>query len=312
MLIILAFGGWRVFQGDLDLGGLVAFLVAFEIIVSPLSQLLNSWPNLQGTISSARRVFEIFDFEEEKAPHHTEEMITKEQSVITFDHVSFTYPSAQTKALNDMSLTFKQGEITSIIGPSGSGKSTILNLLMKFDEPQSGQILFNQMNISEFLHEKWRNNIAFVSQETTLFSDTYLNNIRYSKLNATKEEVINAAKLANIHETIMQSEKGYQTLLSENGSDLSGGQRQRLALARAILKNPLIYIFDEPTSSLDGMNERSFIEILNDVTRRQNKLCILVTHNIQMAKHADYIYVLENGILKNSGSADVIDQIEIL
>lgn len=312
MLVILAFGGWLVFEGNLDLGALVAFLVAFEAIVSPLSLLLNSWPSIQKTISSAKRVFEIFNLSEEETPYITKEIIAKEQAIIIFDNVSYQYKSAQLLALNDVSLEFKQGEITAIVGPSGSGKSTMLNLLMKFDEPQSGQILYNQYNVSDISHNNWRKNIAFVSQEITLFSDTYVNNIRYGRLNATEEEVIRAAKSANIHETIMQSEDGYQTILKENGSNLSGGQRQRLALARAILRNPLIYIFDEPTSSLDGINERDFVNVITEVTKRQNKFCVLVTHNIEMAKHADYIYMLDDGELKTGGKATKIyDQKEI-
>jgi ATP-binding cassette subfamily C protein len=249
-----------------------------------LSSLSN---NLLSTLSSGRRVISILDEEE-----IIKEVINQPASSfedIQINDLSFQYDDEI--ILNHISTTFKQNEITGIIGKSGSGKSTLLKLIMRFYDPTRGIITINEKDIKNINTSDLRNMFAYVTQETVLFHDSIYNNIRIANLNASKEDIIEACQKANIHQFIQSLPNGYDTTVSELGSSLSGGEKQRIGLARAFLSNAPCILLDEPTSNLDVLNEAMILNSLKD----SHQTIILVSHRPSTMKIANNIYKMNEG-----------------
>jgi len=222
---------------------------------------------------------------------------------IVLDKVNFSYKSNfKNKVLEDISIKFTGGKMTALVGHSGSGKSTLLNLIPRIYTPTSGVIYFDNQDISKVNLTSLRDQISIVDQNTTLFDDTVFNNIKYAKPNASKEDILKAAKLSMCDEFINNLEYGFETMIGENGVTLSGGEKQRLSIARAFLKNSRIILLDEATSSLDSETEEKIQTALNKLTI--NKTTIVIAHRLSTILSSDNIYVVNNGTITDSGKHD--------
>jgi ATP-binding cassette subfamily B protein len=233
------------------------------------------------------------------------EIIKPENHEITFEHVDFSYEKRQ--ILKDMNLQIKNKTMTAIIGPSGSGKSTICNLIARFWDVDNGKIMIGGKNIKDYTLESLMDQISMVFQNVYLFGDTIENNIRFGRPDATREEVIKAAKKACCHEFISSLPKGYDTLVGDKGFALSGGEKQRISIARAILKDAPIIIFDEATANVDPENEAHLQRAFEELTR--NKTIIMIAHRLKTVRHADQILVVDGGKIVQKGKhAELIKQ----
>ncbi len=298
ILVILGYGGVLVIRGVLDVGSVVAFLVSFEQLIFPISRLANSWSELQGTLSQGQRVREVMllPTEEDLALIDSEK---KNENGIIFDNISFSYTSGK-EVLSKVSFIAKPDQVTAFAGPSGSGKSTIIKLLMKIYEPDSGVIRYNGMDINNTSLINWRAKIAYVAQDSPIFTGTVAENLRISKENATEDEMWQALKAANLDDLIKSLPDGLETLLGEKGTGLSGGEKQRLTIARALLGNPEILLLDEATSSLDNENERLVKEALEKLMRGRTTL--VVAHRFSTIEKAAQIIYLEEGKILEQGT----------
>ena len=302
-LAVIWFAAPAVVSGALKLGALVAFLGEMDKMFKPLVQLSKGNLKLQKALVAADRVFELVDRDAEilETPGClTPQMI---EGRIEFERVSFRY-GPDKDVLRDLSLLIRPGETVAIVGSSGAGKSTIVNLLMRFYEPTSGRILIDGYPITRLSLGYLRSKIGLVLQEPVLFSGTILENIKYGKLQASDEEVSRASKAANAHEFIVSLPKGYDTEIGERGVTLSVGQRQRIAIARALLKDPSILIFDEATSNIDSESE----SLIQDALRRvaKGRTLIVIGHRLSSIIDADRIVVIENGGIAEEGTHEVL------
>jgi ABC-type multidrug transport system fused ATPase/permease subunit len=219
---------------------------------------------------------------------------------IEYRNVFFQYPNSERWVLENVSLKIPRGKILALVGSSGAGKSTLTDLLPRFYDALKGEIAIDGINIQDLKIHDLRNLMGIVSQEAVLFNDTIYNNIVFGQKNVDEQDVIAAAKIANAHAFILESEKGYQTVVGDRGSRLSGGQRQRITIARAILRNPPILILDEATSSLDSESERLVQDALNKLM--QNRTAIVIAHRLSTIQHADEIVVLDQGRVVERGT----------
>lgn len=255
---------------------------------------------IQGALAGAERVFEVIDEEKEKDKDDAVN-IDNIEGHVELRGVTFSYSNGK-EILKNVSLEAKKGEVIAIVGPTGAGKTTIVNLLTKFYEIDSGDILIDGKNINEITRESLRKTVAMVLQDTYLFSETVSENIRYGRLDASDEEVIEAAKMADAHHFIKQLPQGYDTVLSDNGGNLSQGQRQLLAIARAILSNASILILDEATSSIDTRTE---VLIQNAMLKlMEGKSTFVIAHRLSTIRNADKILALKGGEIIESGTHD--------
>jgi ATP-binding cassette subfamily B protein AbcA/BmrA len=305
IIFVLGYGGLQVARGVLDLGGLVVFLFCFERVAWPLSQLVRAWPEFQNSIAQGDRIFELLDLPEEQYEGESADLLarlrTGGEARVEFRDVRFGYEESS-EILKGISLVAEAGQVTALVGPSGSGKSTLLKLLLRLYEPSEGAILCQEIPIDRMTVGDWRSLTAYVSQDPFLFSGTLLENIRYGKPDASEDEVIAAAKAANIHDFVMSTDDGYQTKVGERGVRLSGGQRQRVSIARAVLRDPLILILDEPTSSLDSESELAVQQALDALMKGRTTL--VVAHRLSTVRHAHRIAYLEDGVIKETGTHD--------
>ena len=264
----------------------------------PINEIMNLFNTIQSALAGAERVFEVIDEEQEKDKDEAVDIDNIEGHVELKD-VTFSYTNGK-EILKNVSLEAKKGEIIAIVGPTGAGKTTIVNLLTKFYDIDSGEILIDGKNIDEITRESLRKTVAMVLQDTYLFSETVSENIRYGRLDASDEEVIEAAKMADAHHFIKQLPQGYDTVLSDNGGNLSQGQRQLLAIARAILSNASILILDEATSSIDTRTE---VLIQNAMLKlMEGKTTFVIAHRLSTIKNADKILALKDGEIIESGT----------
>lgn len=297
--VILWFGGYQVVNGALTAGSLVAFLTYAVNLANPVKRISRVYGTINKAMAAADRVFSVLDTAEELKDKPNAITMPKIKGNVTFEHVSFAYKPG-TYVLHDLNLTAQSGQIVAFVGPSGAGKSTIANLIPRFYDVTEGSIKIDGMDIRDVKIKSLREQIGIVPQETMLFSGSVMDNIRYGRLDASDEEVIEAAKAANAHNFITQLTDGYETKIGERGITLSGGQRQRIAIARAILKNPRILILDEATSALDTESEEIVQEALDKLM--VGRTSFVIAHRLSTIVGADKIVVLDEGRVKECGT----------
>jgi subfamily B ATP-binding cassette protein MsbA len=297
---ILIYGGSMVLAGDNTLKPeeFVAYAAIFSQVLRPAKAITTSFTMIQQGVIAGERVLELIDLKpaiQNKPDAATIKGFHKE---IEFRNVSFSY--GHNEVLKDISFKIPKGKTIALVGPSGGGKSTISDLIPRFYDPQGGGIYFDGVNIQDCTMESLREQMGIVNQESILFNDTLFNNIAFSRPNATEEEVMNAAKVANAHNFIMETEHGYNTSIGDRGMKLSGGQKQRISIARAVLKNPPILILDEATSALDTESEKLVQEALDKLM--ENRTSLVIAHRLSTIQNADLILVIDNGKIIESGT----------
>jgi subfamily B ATP-binding cassette protein MsbA len=296
--VVLFTGGQSVLSGELKAASFFSFLAIFASLIQPVKAFSQGLTQLQKGIASARRVFEITDMKPVIEDEPGAVPLGEFSQGIEFRNVNFAYDHKA--VLNDINLSIPKGRTIALVGPSGGGKSTLADLVPRFYDVQSGQVLIDGKNLKDYQIESLRQHMGIVTQESILFNDTIYNNIAFGMNTATKESVIEAAKIANAHDFIMQTERGYDTVIGERGSKLSGGQRQRLSIARAVLKNPPILIMDEATSALDSESEKLVQEALFNLMK--NRTSLVIAHRLSTIQHADEIVVVQEGKIVERGT----------
>ena len=299
LIFILWYGGREVIKGSLSMGELVAFLGYVGLVLNPLSQISRAAGIYQQVIASAERIFEILDTQPEIKESSKAFKMPRIKGHVRFNNVYFAYDKGD-RILENINLEVNPGEKIAVVGPSGVGKTTLVSLIPRFYDPTSGSITIDGYDIRDVSLSSLRNQISIVSQETILFSGTIRENIAYSKMDATEEEIIDAAKKANAHEFIINLDKGYNTQIGERGVKLSGGEKQRIAIARAILRNPRILILDEATSAVDTQSELLIKEALGSLMK--DKTTFIIAHRLSTVQGVDKIVVLYKGKIEEVGS----------
>lgn len=300
-MIVLVLGGFYVFEGKLEVGPYSVMIFLIQRLLWPLTRLGDVFDLYQRAKASTERIFNLLKTEIKLDSGKA--IIGKDhfKGTVKFNNVSFKYNTGA-QVLNTINLEVKEHKTIALVGTTGSGKSTILKLILRFYDATEGIIEIDGKNIKEYDERSLRENIGFVSQDTYLFHGTIKENILYGSFDKTMDEVVEAAKFAEAHNFIMSFEKGYDTIVGERGQKLSGGQRQRISIARAIIKKPKLFIFDEATSAVDNETEASIQRSLKEITKTTST--IMVAHRLSTIKHADIIYVLENGKIIEEGSHD--------
>lgn len=296
---IVWFGGYEVVNEVITAGELVAFLTYAVNLANPVKRLSRVYAAIQRAMAAADRVFEVMDLDEKITDVPGAKPLPPIKGEVEFKDITFSYKEGQ-PALQHISLKAEPGQMIALVGPSGSGKSTIANLIPRFYDVDSGTITIDGHDIRQVTADSLREQIGLVPQETMLFSTTVMENIRYGRLDATDEEVVEAARAANAEEFIKDLPEGYDTKLGERGLNLSGGQRQRLAIARAILKNPRVLILDEATSALDTESEKIVQDALDKLM--VGRTSFVIAHRLSTIFNADQIFVVENGHLREHGT----------
>ena len=301
-VIILIAGGLFLYNGSIDFGDYSAFVVSVNLFISPVMTLINFMEQYQTGVTGFERFVEIMDQAPEEDTPGAVDIGTVEGD-IEFRHVSYRYEDSN-PVLDDLSLHVKKGQTYALVGPSGGGKTTICHLIPHFYDCVNGEILIDGKELHTVTMASVRRNIGIVQQDIYLFNASIRDNILYGRLDATEEEVIEAAKRANIHDYIMTLENGYETIIGERGVRLSGGQKQRLSIARVFLKNPPILILDEATSALDNTTEILIQQALDELCK--GRTTIVVAHRLSTIKHADQIAVIADGKIVEQGDHETL------
>ncbi len=309
-IAIIWVASFRIDTGDLLVGDMMAFIqYAMQIFMS-LMMLSMMFILLPRAYASAERIREVFNLKADiENPEHSDK-ITENKGVITFKNVSFRYNNAENPAVNNISFTALPGETLAIIGGTGSGKTALVNLILRYYDVESGAILFDGIDIRHLKQEDLRSRIGFVPQKATIFSGTVNENIRMGKQNATEEEVVHACRIAQADGFIRQLPENYETVIAQGGTDLSGGQKQRLSIARAVIRKPQIYIFDDSFSALDFKTDSAVRSALKKETG--NSTVIVIAQRVTSIRHADKILVMDKGNLIGMGThEDLLQSNEI-
>ena len=300
LVVVMWFGGQLVLEGNSSLSAeeFIGYVLIFSQIIPPAKSLTTSYYYIQKGSASAKRIYEVLDAKNEIKNSKNPKKIKLLKNKIEFKSLSFSYQKQ--KVLDNINFKIEKGKMTALIGQSGSGKSTLADLLARFYDISEGEILIDNNNIKGIDINNLRSLMGIVTQESILFNDTIFNNIKIGNINATKKQVIEAAKIANAHVFILKTENGYNTNIGDKGNKLSGGQKQRITIARAILKNPQILILDEATSALDTESEILVQEALDKLMYSRTSL--VIAHRLSTIKNADEILVLDNGCIIERGS----------
>lgn len=297
--MILWYGGWEVIRGDLSPGGLTMFVLYLNQLTFPVRMLAFIINSFSRAITSGTRLFDILDAPSPVAEKTGAEDMGRAQGSVRFENLSFSYDS-QLPALKNVNIAADPGQVTAILGAPGSGKSTIINLVPRFYDASEGRITVDGRDIREFTLESLRHNVGMVQQDVFLFSATIRDNIAYGAVDAPFEDVVKAAKVAQLHDHIMSLPDGYDTFVGERGATLSGGQRQRMSIARTILLNPPILILDDSTSSVDVETERLIHEAMTGVMK--GRTTFVIAHRLSTVREADLIVVLKDGEVVEQGT----------
>jgi len=300
---VIWYGSVLVLQGEMTVGDLTTYILYSMFVAGSMGSFPDLYANVQKAVGASERVIELLEEEQEKISIDPSDYKNRKRisGNLSFDRINFSYPSRlESPVLKDVSFTVHAGEKLAIVGPSGTGKSTIASLILRFYNPQSGQLLFDNQPADNFSLTDIRSQIAIVPQDVLLFGGSIRENIAYGELSASENEIIEAAKRANAHEFILGFPEGYNTLVGERGVKLSGGQRQRIAIARALLKDPAILILDEATSSLDSESERLVQEALEELLK--NRTSIIIAHRLSTIRQVDKIIVINEGSVVESGT----------
>ena len=300
MVLVMWFGGQLVLTGNAGLSAeeFIGYILIFSQIIPPAKSLTNSYYHIQKGSAAAERIYKIIDTENKITDINHAKKVKLINNKIEFKNVSFKYENIN--VLSKINFSISKGKTVALVGESGGGKSTLADLLARFYDIENGEILIDNINIKEILLSDLKSLMGIVSQESILFNDTIYNNIRLGKIEADEKEIIAAAKIANAHDFILETENGYQTNIGEKGAKLSGGQKQRLSIARAILKNPEVLILDEATSSLDTNSEKLVQEALKNLMKSRTSL--VIAHRLSTIKNADEIIVIKAGEIVERGT----------
>jgi subfamily B ATP-binding cassette protein MsbA len=297
---ILVYGGSLVLNNSSDLSAsdFITYIIIFTQVLNPAKEISRAASSIQRGLASADRIFKVVDTPSEIKNSENPNTVEIFTDAVQFHHVSFSYEKE--KVLDNISFTLQKGKTIALVGPSGGGKSTIADLVPRFYDPTEGKVTLDGVDLKAIEINSLIKQMGIVTQESILFNDSVFNNIAFGLEGISEEKVIEAAKIANAHEFIIELEKGYQTSIGERGSKLSGGQRQRLSIARAVLKNPPILILDEATSALDSQSEKLVQEALTNLMA--NRTTLVIAHRLSTIQHADEILVIKKGQIVQRGT----------
>lgn len=296
---MIVYGGYQIADGQTTIGSLISFITAFSLAYEPIKRLAKLNNTLQTGLGAADRVFEMMDMAPAIIAKPDARILPRIVPSIHFGNVSFAYPNADRKALSNVSFDVPAGQVVALVGPSGGGKSTIMNMIPRFYDVAEGRIQIDGIDVRDLTLESLRGNIAFVSQDITIFDDTARANIAYGRAGASEEEIIAAAKAAEADGFIQALPLGYDTRLGENGVSLSGGQRQRISIARAILRDAPILLLDEATSALDTESEQAIQKSF--AAMQKGRTTLVIAHRLSTVQNADLILVLDRGRIIEQG-----------
>jgi len=307
VVLIVLYGGGLVISGSKEFtpAQFIMYIAIFSQVMQPVKAISDSFSSIHSGISAGERVLALIDTEPQVVNKQGAIEISTFNESLDLENVSFNYGTNE--VLKGINLTIHKGQTLALVGPSGGGKSTLMDLIPRFHDPKTGSIKIDGLDYRDITAESLRMQMGIVNQESFLFNDSIFYNIAFARPDATEEEVIAAAKIANAHEFILNQENGYQTFVGDRGNRLSGGQRQRICIARAVLANPPIMLLDEATSALDTESEKLVQEALNNLM--QNRTSIVIAHRLSTIQHADVIVVIEQGKVKETGShSELISQ----
>jgi subfamily B ATP-binding cassette protein MsbA len=298
--IIVLYGGSLILNNQSDLSGpaFVTYIALFSRVMQPAKALTNAFSGIHTGLAAGERVLELIDQKPEINDAPDAVAIESFNESIRIENLSFSY--AERKVLKSINLTIPKGKTVALVGPSGGGKSTLMDLIPRFIEAKSGSVFIDDVDVKNIKMESLWSLIGMVNQESTLFNDTIFNNIAFGMPEATQQEVEHAAKIANAHEFILNTEEGYESNIGDRGMKLSGGQKQRICIARAVLKNPPIMLLDEATSALDTESEKLVQDALNNLMK--NRTSLVIAHRLSTIQNADLIVVLEDGQIIEKGN----------
>jgi len=298
--LIVLYGGSLIIdnQSQLSPSEFIAYIAIFSQVMRPAKAITESFSTVHSGIAAGERVLQLIDEQPEITDVPGAKVLPNFEKEIRLSSVNFSYPGRE--VLKNIDIIIPKGKTVALVGPSGGGKSTLMDLIPRFIEPQEGTITLDGHDITQVTMESLRKHIGVVNQESILFNDTIRNNIAFGKPDASMEEIVEAAKIANAHDFILQTEKGYDTNIGDRGMKLSGGQKQRLCIARAVLKNPPIMLLDEATSALDTESEKLVQDALNKLM--QNRTSLVIAHRLSTIQNADMIIVLEDGKIIEKGT----------
>ncbi|HHW31925.1 MAG TPA: ABC transporter ATP-binding protein [Clostridiaceae bacterium] len=299
VVIVIGFGGYLASAGKVPLKDIVTFILYLNMFYQPISTLGRLNEDMQNALAGASRIFEVLDTESDVKEAKNPVELGRVKGRIVFENVSFSYIEGN-NVLNNINLEINPGELVALVGPTGVGKTTLISLICRFYDPTEGRITIDGIDMKDVSLKSLRDNTSIVLQDVFLFNGTIAENIAYGAENATREEIIKAAKLAHAHEFIDELENGYDTIIGERGIRLSGGQKQRISIARAILRNTPVLILDEATASVDTQTEKLIHDAIDRVTK--NRTTIVIAHRLSSIQKADKIVVLNEGGIEEIGT----------